>query len=78
MEVKGPYLSFSDHLFILDAELINDVIITTCQESTFLFNDFESPSLTVAMRCVDELLAASINVDCLDLTIIVTDCNLAI
>jgi len=78
MKVEGPYLSFSDHLLVLDAELVNDVIITTCQESTFLFNDFESPSLTIAMGCIDELLVASINIDGLDLTIVVTDCDLAI
>ena len=78
MEVEGPDLSFSDHLLVLDAELVNDVIITACQESTFLFNDLESPSLTIAMGCIDELLVASINIDGLDLTIVVTDCDLAI
>jgi hypothetical protein len=78
VQVEGPDLSFSDHFLVLDAVLVDNVIITTCQEGTFFFNDLESPSLTIAMRCIDELLVASINVDSLDLTIVVTDSDLAI
>jgi len=78
MKVECPDLSFSNHLLVLDAELVNEVIVTTCQESTFLFKNLESPSFTITMRCIDELLVASVNIDCLDLTVVVTDSDLAI
>jgi len=75
VQVVGPNFTLLDHLLVLNAELIDGVIITTSQESTFFLEDFETPSFTVKMRNVDKLLVCSVSVDNLDSSIIVTNEN---
>jgi len=71
-KIVRPDLSLLDHLLVLDAVLVDGVVISAGQESTFFLEDFETPSLTVEVRNVDELLVGSISVNDLDSTVVMT------
>lgn len=76
--VKGPNFSLFNHFFIFYAELINLVIISTCQISTFILDYFKTPCFPIAMRWINQFLVCSININCLNFTIIVSNKNLSI
>ena len=78
VHVVGPDLAFSDQAFVLDAVLVDQVVVTTGEESAFILNNLKTPSLTVVVRSVNQLLVTSINVHCLNLTVVVTDDDLSI
>lgn len=77
-EVEGPDFSVLDHLFVLNAELVDLVVITTCEEGSLLLEDFKTPSFTVMMRGGNKLLVSSINIDDLDGSIVVTNADLSV
>jgi len=77
-EIIRPDLSLLDHLLVLDAVLVDGVVISTGQEGSFLLEDFETPSLTVEVRNIDELLVSSISVNDLDSSVVMTNENSAI
>lgn len=67
-----------NQFFIFDAELEDLVVVTTGQESTFFFDDLETPGFTVVMSNTMEHSVGAVNVDSLDGAIVVANENLAV
>jgi hypothetical protein len=78
IHVVSPDLAFSQELLILDAVLVNDVIITTGNEGTLVLKNLETPGLSVEVGSLNELFIGSIDVDSLNLTIVMSNSNLAV
>lgn len=73
MEFVRPNLSLLDHLLVLDAVLVDGIVITASQKGSFFLKNFETPSLTIEVRNVDELLVGSICIDDLDSSVVMSD-----
>ena len=69
-EVIAPDFTLLDKLLVLDAVLVDHVIISASKESTLVVEHFETPSLSVEVRNIDHLFLGSISVDHLDSSIV--------
>lgn len=78
VQVEGPDLARFDALLVLDAELVDHVVVSAGEEGSLLLDDLKSPCLTIEVGLVHELLVSSVDIDSLDLTIVVTDKDLAV
>jgi len=76
MHISRPNLALFDHLLILNAELVDHVVVTAGQEGSIFFDNVETPGFTIVMTYVHQLFIGSINIDGLDFTIVVSDENL--
>lgn len=77
-EVVGPNLSLLDHLPVLDGILVDGVVVSASQECTFVFENFKSPSLSIEVGDVDELLVSSISVHHLDSSVVMSNKDSAV
>ena len=75
---SGPDATRSKDSLLSDTNLVELVIISTCQESSGFLNDLKTPGFSITMSSVDKSLISSVHVDSNDSSIIVTKNNLVI
>ena len=73
VHVERPELGLPNERLVLDAVLIDEVVITTSKEGSCLWDNLQAPGLAVVVCCVNDLTVAAINIDCLNLAVVVTD-----
>jgi len=78
IHVIGPHFALSNHLLVLDIVLVDKVVITAGDESSFIFDNLETPSLTIEVRSINNSSVGTVDVDGLNLTIIMSDNDLTI
>lgn len=78
VHLLSPNFTLLNQFFIFDAEFEDFVIVTAGQESTFFFDDLETPRFTVVMSNTVEHSVGAVKVDSLDGAIIVANENLAV
>ena len=78
VQLYAPNLALLNQLFVLDAEFKDFVVITTSEESSFVFKNHETPRLTVMMSDIHDLSASTVNIDSLNSTVVMTNSDLAI
>jgi hypothetical protein len=54
------------------------VIVTSSQECSIFWDDFETPAFTVAVSSIVDNLISTVSVDCSDSSVIVADQNLLV
>lgn len=77
-ELEGPNLALLDHFLVFHVDLEDLIVVSASEEGSLVLEDLKTPSFSIVMRYVDELLVGAIDVDCLDSTVVVTDQNLSI
>ena len=74
----GPDLARSNPFLILEAELMEFVVVTASEESLHLRNNLETPTLTVVMRHIVKFIVLPSDVECADPSIIMPNQDLVI
>mmetsp|Transcript_19392 Transcript_19392/g.29768 ORF Transcript_19392/g.29768 Transcript_19392/m.29768 type:complete len:355 (-) Transcript_19392:470-1534(-) len=77
-QVVAPHLALLDALSVLDAVLVELVVVTAGQEGALVLDDLEAPRLSVVVRDTDHLLVGAVDINGLDNTVVVANQDLAI